>query len=309
MHDIILSYPPFQYTIEPTNACNLACTFCPQSNPAHVSIRPKGYLKPGNFLQFLNKVKEVQPGNRNLNLTLDGEPFVNPHFLELVKIAIENKFFPIFGTNGVLLNKEKANELIAIGPFRASIDFASDEIIFETIRGKKGDFGVVRENLLNLMILAKSNSNIHIDIHDITSFSGADPALSLARMRQLFPQKLPSRIRFYSRKFHNFCGHLNYERSKFKYRLCPYPWTQMAVTYSGDCVACCRDTAARSVFGNVFQSSLMTIWNNEAYQQFRQNLLLQCPDLNAACKECDLPRSGHESRWNPIYVAHSLLGR
>ncbi len=309
MHDIVLSYPPFQYTIEPTNACNLACVFCPQSNPAHASIRPKGYLKPENFLRFLRKVEEVKPGNRNLNLTLDGEPFVNPHFLELVKMTIENKFFPIFATNGVLLNRERVNELVAMGPFRASIDFSSDENIFETIRGRKGDFGAVFENLRHLIMLAQSNSNIHIDVHDITSFSGADPAISLARMRQLFPQKLPSKIRFSSRKFHNFCGHLNFDHSKSKYRLCPYPWTQMAVTYTGDCVACCRDTAARSVFGNVFQSSLMSIWNNEAYKQFRQNLLLQHPELNAACKECDLPHSGHESRWNPIYVVHSLLGR
>jgi radical SAM protein with 4Fe4S-binding SPASM domain len=93
------------------------------------------------------------------------------------------------------------------------------------------------------------------------------------------------------------------------YRLCPYPWTQMAVTYSGDCVPCCRDTAARSVLGNVFDNSIMTVWNGEKYRQFRRNLIDKRPDLNQACRHCDLPFSGGQPRWQPGYLYRSLVKR
>ncbi len=304
-----LSYPPYQFTIEPTNACNLHCSFCPQSAPDHFSHRPVGYLTIENFRLFLDRVLDSDTSNRNVNLTLDGEPFMNREFLRMIELAIETGFFPIFATNGTLLGKKQADRLIAAGPFRASIDFASDSSIFETVRGRKGQYERLRTDITHLMEMSKSNRGIHLDIHDITPFAGIDPELSLARMRSLFPSDLPSRIRFGARQFHNFCGHLKTNRTSNRYRLCPYPWTQMAVTYSGECVPCCRDTAGRSILGNLFEDSVMAIWNNNAYRSLRRNLIDRRPDLNAACKDCDLPYSGGELRWKPAYMLRSLLRR
>jgi len=304
-----LSYPPYQYTIEPTNVCNLRCSFCPQSDPDHSSVRPAGYLKEENFELFLRRVAESRSSNRNINLTLDGEPLMNKEFLRMVELAVRTGFFPIFATNGTLLGREQADKLIAAGPFRASIDFASDATIFESIRGMTGHFNRVRENLTYLMEKARVDRGIHLDVYDITAFAGTNPHRSLARLRSLFPSDLPARIRFDSRQFHNFCGHLEMSRSADRYRLCPYPWTQMAVTYDGDCVPCCRDTSGRSVLGNAFRDQIMAIWNCDRYRQFRQNLIDRRPDLNAACKNCDLPYSGGESRWKPGYVLRSLLKR
>ncbi|MBN1212712.1 MAG: hypothetical protein JXA92_09055, partial [candidate division Zixibacteria bacterium] len=71
------AYPPFQYTIEPTNVCNLSCAFCPQSDPEHRLRRTHGKLTEENFKLFLRRIKEADPGNNKLNLTLDGEPFLN----------------------------------------------------------------------------------------------------------------------------------------------------------------------------------------------------------------------------------------
>lgn len=304
-----LSYPPYQYTIEPTNRCNLHCTFCPQSDPDHFTFRPAGDLTFKNFEIFLQQVKKAAPGNKNINLTLDGEPLNNKDFVRMVELSAAAGFFTVFASNGTLLNKEKIDQLITAGPFLASIDFASDEKIYETIRGRTGDFALVKENLTYLMEASKSEEKVHLNVHDITPFTGVAPNASLAKMKVLFPGRWPSRIRFDSRQFHNFCGHLQTEKKNDHYRLCPYPWMQMAVTYSGDCVACCRDTVARSVLGNVFTTSIMDIWNGDAYRQFRQNLLNKRPDLNAACAQCDLPYSGNEERWKIKYTWRSLLKR
>jgi len=304
-----LSYPPYQYTIEPTNKCNLRCDFCPQSDPDHQSVRPIGKLSRENLELFLKRIEDVKPANRNLNFTLDGEPFINKEFVSFIRLALERGYFPVFASNGTYINTAAADRLVSIGGFRASIDFASDKEIFERIRGRSGNYDIVLRNLRYLIEKSKSRSNIYIDVHDITPFCNVDPDRSLKKMRSLFPPELPRRIRFDTRQFHNFCGHLKSELGSDDYRLCPYPWTQMAVTWNGDCVPCCRDTCARSVLGNVFEDSIMNIWNGEAYIEFRQNLINRHPEKNPACRDCDLPYSGKEKRWKPLYILRSLLGR
>lgn len=304
-----LSYPPYQYTIEATNICNLKCTFCPQSDPEHLKRRPRGKLSEENLKIFLDKRAGVGPGNRNINFTLDGEPLINKDFVRFIEIAASYNLFSIFASNGTLINRETADRLARAGPFRASIDFASDKKIFETIRGKDGHYDKVLENLRYLIESARENNNVHLDINDITHFSGVDSNDSLKQMRTLFPDNISPHIRFNSRHFHNFCGHLDMKNRDENYRLCPYPWTQMAITYSGDCVPCCRDTAARSILGNVFNEDIMTIWNGEKYRQFRQNLIGRHPDKNDACRNCDLPYSGGQPRWRPGYLYRSLIKR
>lgn len=304
-----LSYPPYQFTIEPTNICNLRCTFCPQSDPQHHARREAGRLSVENLRLFLQRRRDAKPSNRNINFTLDGEPFINTNFVQLVQIAVQEGLFVIFASNGTLLSPKVADRLIAAGPFRASIDFAPDRDVYESLRGRKGDHEMVYRNLSYLIGQAQKKTSIHLDVHDITPFTHSDPSVSLSVMRKMFPGNLPRRVRFLSREFHNFCGHIKGDLPKERYRLCPYPWTQMAVTWSGDCVACCRDTAGRSVLGNVFQSPVMDIWNGERYQQFRKNLIERRPEFNAACKDCDLPFSGGERRWKLGYKLRSLLAR
>jgi radical SAM protein with 4Fe4S-binding SPASM domain len=304
-----LSFPPYQYTIEPTNICNLKCSFCPQSNPEHKDLREKGYLSVENFKLFLDKITDIGGSNRNLNLTLDGEPLLNPSFIDLIEVTCERGYFPVFASNGTRLNKEITDRFIKAGPFRVSIDFASDENIFESIRGKKGHFKLVRENLNYLIECARNNPNVQVDIYDISTFAGADPNSSLAKMQALFPSNLPGNIKFLSRQFHNFCGHLSSQFDADDYRLCPYPWSQMAVAWNGDCVACCRDTMARTVLGNIYKESISDIWNGDKYQRFRGNLIIRHPERNAACKDCDLPYSIGKKRWKVSYILRSLLGR
>lgn len=304
-----LNYPPYQFTIEPTNVCNLECPFCPQSDPLHAGRRKTGTMTAERLGRLLEHIAVLHPGNSNINFTLDGEPFINREFVTFVEMAASRGFFSIFASNGTYLDPPTADRLISAGPFRASIDFAATREVFESIRGRAGDFDKVLGNLRYLMEQSRRYPVIHLDVNDISSYAGADPDASLAQMRALFPADLPSRIRFTSRIFHNFCGHLPMPKERSRYRLCPYPWTQLAVTHSGDCVACCRDSVGRTVLGNVFEQSIAEIWNGAEYRKLRQNLIDGHPELNAACKDCDLPWSGGQKRWRLSYVIRSLLER
>ena len=306
--------PPYQFAIEATNRCNFKCSFCPQSSPTHKDMRPVGNLSPDNFRFLLKKIKEIKYGNSNVSICLDGEPLMNKYFPEFIKISNEEGLFPRFSSNGRLLTPQIVDELSCFS-FLVAIDFSSEPEVFNSIRGKTGDFNIVLDNLRYLVDKACKDTLVKVELVDITHFSGAfDKAVSLEKMRNLFPPDLPSNIKFWSRQFHNFGGHLksdnNNRSNKFhNYKLCPYPWTSFNVTWDGNVVACCRDTEGKTTLGNVFEHSIKDIWNGQKYVEMRKSLIEERVKDVAACEKCDMPYSALSDRWKIKYVLSSLLRR
>lgn len=304
--------PPYQFAIEATNRCNFKCVFCPQSSPAHKDSRAFGNLSPANFLMFIKKIKEAQSGNPNISICLDGEPLMNKSFFEFIRISNEEGHFPRFSSNGRLLTPKIIDELSCF-KFLASVDFSSEPEVFDSVRGKKGDFEIVLHNLRHLVGKAVEKPWIKVEIIDITHFSGIfDSASSLEKMRNLFPADLPPNIIFWSRQFHNFGGHLQKkdgESSLDNYKLCPYPWTSFNVTWDGNVVACPRDTRGKTILGNVFEQSIMDIWVGKRYMQMRKaHVEGRAKDI-ASCDKCDMRDSGDSERWKIKYILSSLLRR
>lgn len=299
---------PFQFNIEPTNICNYKCVFCPQSEPDHGKNRKQGYLEIESMRLFLDQIREVRSGNNMLSLTLDGEPTLNKDLPEFVRLINAEGLLPRFSSNGRRLDTALVDALVASGSFFLSVDFASEAQYFDDIRGGKGDFKIVLENLRYIVDIARKNEKIFVELVNISHFSGADSKKTLREMKDLFPADLPDNIIFRSRHFHNFCGHLKLG-GKDRYALCPYPWTTFTVTWNGDVVPCCRDTKARTVLGNVFKQTVSEIWYGERYEDLRKKLVEQDVESVEACKNCDLPWSSGTERWNWMYINYSLLRR
>lgn len=300
---------PYQFTIEPTNICNFQCVFCPQSDPSHNLQRKQGYLTLENMRLFLKKLRDVRAGNKNISLTLDGEPTLNEALPDFIRLINYEGLFPRFSTNARTLTPELFEKLAVSGQFLVSVDFASDAEYFEGIRGKRGDYELILENLRYIIDYIKRNPKIRLEITDISNYSGADPEKSLETMRKLFTYDRTHNIIFLKRNFHNFCGHLGLDSHNNNYRICPYPWTMFAVTWNGDVVACCRDTRAKTIMGNVFEQSIPEIWNGKEYRNIRTKLINKDLRSIAACKDCDLPWSSGTSRWRIPYILSSLLRR
>ncbi|MEN8265183.1 MAG: radical SAM/SPASM domain-containing protein [Nitrospirota bacterium] len=299
---------PYQFTIEPTNICNYKCVFCPQSESDHKLKRRQGALTIENMRLFLDQVREVKSGNSNVSLTLDGEPTLNKNLPEFIRLINAEGLLPRFSSNGRNLSPSLVDALAASGSFFLSVDFASEAQYFDTIRGGKGDFEIVLENLRYIANIARKKQNIKVELVNISHFSGAEPEKTLRDLKDLFPADLPKNVTFRTRQFHNFCGHLNL-KGKEKYVLCPYPWTTFTVTWNGDVVPCCRDTNARTVLGNVYRQTVPEIWYGKRYENLRRKLIAQDIGSIAACKNCDLPWSSGTSRWKWQYMKYSLLRR
>jgi MoaA/NifB/PqqE/SkfB family radical SAM enzyme len=129
---------PMTISIEPTTACNLRCPECPSGLRAF--SRPTGNLKTDFFKSVID---EMYKDLVYLIFYFQGEPYINPAFLDMVKYASQKKIYTITSTNGHFLNDENARKTIESGLDRLiiSVDGTTQQV-YEQYR-KEGNLETV----------------------------------------------------------------------------------------------------------------------------------------------------------------------
>ncbi|MEO7210913.1 MAG: hypothetical protein ABIY35_08200 [Chitinophagaceae bacterium] len=85
---------PISISFEPTTSCNLRCPECPSG--LREFTRPTGMLKKDFFQETIDDIyKELL----YLIFYFQGEPFLNPNFLEMVKYAHDKGIYTATSTN------------------------------------------------------------------------------------------------------------------------------------------------------------------------------------------------------------------
>ena len=115
---------PISMSVEPTTACNLGCPECPSGLKNFT--RPTGNLDPKLFENLIGNVKEHLT---YLTMYFQGEPYINPHFNEMIGIASQEGIYTATSTNGHFLNRESAIETVksGLGRLIISIDGIDQE--------------------------------------------------------------------------------------------------------------------------------------------------------------------------------------
>ncbi|MCK6650320.1 MAG: radical SAM protein, partial [Bacteroidia bacterium] len=85
---------PISITIEPTTSCNLRCPECPSGKREFT--RPTGMLQTDFFKQTIDLLSDKI---LHLNFYFQGEPFLNPKFLEMVNYASNKNIYTSTSTN------------------------------------------------------------------------------------------------------------------------------------------------------------------------------------------------------------------
>src|SRR5271170_7885639 len=71
---------PISISIEPTTSCNLRCPECPSGLRSFT--RPTGMMKKELFESVIN---QLAPSLSYLIFYFQGEPYLNPHLLEMIQ--------------------------------------------------------------------------------------------------------------------------------------------------------------------------------------------------------------------------------
>ena len=115
---------PMSASIEPTTHCNLRCPECP-SGLRNFS-RETGMLQESFFKKTVDQLSDELI---YLTFYFQGEPYLNPKFLEMVKYATDKKIFTSTSSNAHYLNDENAKKTVESGLHKMiiSIDGATQE--------------------------------------------------------------------------------------------------------------------------------------------------------------------------------------
>jgi pyruvate-formate lyase-activating enzyme len=99
---------PISISFEPTTSCNLRCPECPSGLRAFT--RPTGMLQPSFFNETIDSVyKDLI----YLIFYFQGEPYLNPAFLDMVSYASKKGIYTATSTNAHYLTEENAKKTTA----------------------------------------------------------------------------------------------------------------------------------------------------------------------------------------------------
>jgi radical SAM protein with 4Fe4S-binding SPASM domain len=275
---------PFTVTMEPTTACNLKCPECPSGLRAF--SRETGNLKEDFFRKTID---EIYKDLIYLIFYFQGEPYINPKFLDMVKYANDKGIYTITSTNGHFLNDANAKKTIESGLDRLiiSVDGTTQET-YENYRigGKlesvlKGAENMVKwkkkmksktPHLIFQFLVVKPNEHQIPEIYKLAEKIGIDEVK--LKTAQIYDYKngneLIPTIDKYSRYKKEEDGTYKYKSKLTNH--CWKLWHASVITWDGKVVPCCFDKDATHRLGNLQEESFETLWQGDKYGDFRSKL-------------------------------------
>ncbi|MEQ8702536.1 MAG: SPASM domain-containing protein [Phaeodactylibacter sp.] len=293
---------PVTISVEPTTACNLRCPECPSGLRSFT--RPTGNLRKDFFRQI---IKELGEELIYLIFYFQGEPYINPDFLNMVEHADRQGIYTITSTNGHFLNKENARKTVASGLDRliVSVDGTTQEV-YENYR-KAGNLETVLQGARNVIaakremgsstphvifqfLVVRPNEHQIPEIYRLAKEIGVDEVRLKTAQVYDYEQGnplIPLNER-YSRYAQQEDGTYRVKNQLLNH--CWKLWHACVITWDGLVVPCCFDKDAQHQLGDLKQTSFAELWQGEDYQQFRAQLLRGrdqidiCTNCTEGCK-------------------------
>ena len=288
---------PMTISVEPTTACNLRCPECPSGLRSF--SRNTGNLKKDFFRQTLEQVADRLV---YMMFYFQGEPYINPEFLNMVELARDKGVYTMTSTNGHFLNEANARKTVESGLDRLiiSVDGTTQEV-YEQYR-KAGTLEMVLEGARQVIkwkkvlkrhtpyiifqfLVVKPNEHQIEDIKRIARDMGIDEVK--LKTAQVYDYRngnelIPS-IAKYSRYQLQQDG--TYQVKNKLLNHCWKLWHACVITWDGMVVPCCFDKDAAHRLGDLKHNSFKDIWRGGEYRKFRRTLL-QGRDQIDICTNC-----------------------
>lgn len=288
---------PTSIAIEPTTSCNLRCPECPSGLRSFT--RPTGMLQADLFRKVID---ELSPSLSYLTFYFQGEPYLHPQFLDLVKYASDKNIYTATSTNAHYLNDGAAKKTIESGLDRLiiSIDGTTQETyeayrvggrLDKVIEGAKNivrwrkELKSVTPFVVFQFLVVKPNEHQVSDVYKLAKEIGVDHvALKTAQIYDYENgSDLIPTIDKYSRYLKNPNGTYAIKNELASH--CWKMWQSCVITWDGKVVPCCFDKDAHYVMGDLQQQTFKEIWQSKTYNDFRATLLRSRSEIEM-CRNC-----------------------
>jgi radical SAM protein with 4Fe4S-binding SPASM domain len=289
---------PVSISFEPTTSCNLRCPECPSGLRAFT--RPTGMLQKDFFTETIDQLsKDLM----YLVFYFQGEPYLNPAFLDMVQYASSKKIYTATSTNAHYMNDRNARRTVESGLDRLiiSIDGTTQETYQQYRVG--GKLEKVLEGAANIVKWKKElNSKTPLIIfqflvvrhneHQIEEVRrlGREIGVDQVRLKtaQVYdyetdPNRLIPENPKYSRYRRNKEGKMAFKGNNANH--CWRLWHDPVITWDGSVVPCCFDKDAQYKLGSLKQQSFKELWKDRTYQDFRRQVVQSRKNIDI-CANC-----------------------
>lgn len=289
---------PISISVEPTTSCNLRCPECPSGLRSFT--RPTGMLEEKEFRTLIG---EVERHLLYLIFYFQGEPYLNPKFLDMVAYASSRKIYTATSTNGHYLSDDNARKTVESGLDRLiiSIDGTTQET-YEAYR-IGGKLSKVIEGTRNIVawkkklksstphvifqyLVVKPNQHQVTEVEGLATELGVDEVVFKTAQIYDFEQgsDLIPDLQQFSRYKMNKDG--SYSIKNKLLNNCWKMWHSCVITWDGRVVPCCFDKDASQVLGKVDQVvGLKEVWKGKKYKAFRSSIMRSRSEIEI-CRNC-----------------------
>lgn len=288
---------PMSISFEPTTSCNLRCPECPSGLRAFT--RPTGMLENQFFIDAIDQLKKDL---HYLTFYFQGEPYLNPKFLDMVKYASDNGIYTATSTNAHYLKDEMAQKTIQSGLDRLiiSIDGTTQETyesyriggnLEKVVAGAKNIIKWKKEmksatpHIIFQFLVVKPNEHQIEDVLALGKEVGVDEVrLKTAQVYEYENgNELIPTIDEYARYYQKKDGTWGIKNKMVN--SCWRMWQGCVITWDGGIVPCCFDKDATHQLGQLKDQQFKDIWHGKTYQGFRGALLKSRSEIDI-CKNC-----------------------
>lgn len=289
---------PISISIEPTTSCNLRCPECPSGLRAFT--RPTGMLQT-NF--FRETIDQLYKRLYYLVFYFQGEPYLNPEFLEMVKYAHDKNIYTATSTNAHYLTEANAKKTVESGLDRLiiSIDGTTQDVyqqyrvggkLEKVLQGARNIVAAKKEAgsktpfIIFQFLVVKPNEHQINEAKSLAKSIGVDDIwFKTAQVYDYVndPNKLIPENEKYSRYKKNKQGEYTQKNALLNH--CWRAWHSPVITWDGLIVPCCFDKDAQHRLGDLKNKSFEEIWQSGSYQQFRGDVLKSRKNIDI-CANC-----------------------
>lgn len=278
-----LDYFPVRLWIEPTSYCNLRCVMCPNKE---LKREDKGFMKMNLFRKIIDEASDFV---FDIHLLHRGESLLHPDFFKMARYAHDKGITVKFHTNGTLLDEKKARQLIdsGIDQFSFSFDGYTKET-YEKIR-VGANFEKTVSNIVRFLEIKKEmKSSKPYTILELINFPEEGIRKDKTK-RKKFLQRFKGLPldKLEIKELHNWAGEISAKKIPQNLSPCTFLWQALIIFWDGSVLPCTQDFFGYYILGDVNDSNLREIWNNEKMVRLREKMIKgEISDLKT-CSSCD----------------------
>jgi radical SAM protein with 4Fe4S-binding SPASM domain len=251
---------------------------------------------------FRNTIDELHSRLIYLIFYFQGEPYLHPQFLDLVRYAADKGIYTATSTNAHYLDDANARKTVESGLDRLiiSIDGTTQEA-YQSYRvgGKlekvlEGTRNVLRwkkhlrsttPHVIFQFLVVQPNQHQIADVKKLARELGVDEVK--LKTAQIYDYEKGSplipTLEKYARYRANGDG--TYAIRNHMLNHCWKMWHSCVLTWDGKVLPCCFDKDAHYQLGDSRQQQFSEIWQGSAYDQFRQTLIRSRNEIEM-CRNC-----------------------